>query len=116
MARAIAHVVGAELPKEFIEHRVRLAVDVRDEGVVVVLVQFAEKVPDQLVLVERLANRRQFRGKPLHLGEVFVGAHGQLLGVIQLALKMLNLGAIRSLEHAVNLRPSLDRSIHAKDM
>jgi hypothetical protein len=33
-----------------------------------------------------------------------------------LALKMLNLGAIRSLEHAINLRPSLDGSIHAKDM
>jgi hypothetical protein len=44
--RAIVHVIGAELPEEFIERRVRLAVDVRDERVVVILVESTEKVPD----------------------------------------------------------------------
>ena len=34
MARAIAHVVGAELAEELIKRRVWLAVDVRDEQVV----------------------------------------------------------------------------------
>jgi hypothetical protein len=54
--RAIAHVVGAELPEEFIERHVRLAIDVCDERVVVVLVKSAEKIPNQLVFVKRLAN------------------------------------------------------------
>jgi hypothetical protein len=54
--RTIAHVIGAELPEEFIEHRVRLAIDIRDEGVVVILVESTKKMPDKLVLVKGLAN------------------------------------------------------------
>jgi hypothetical protein len=55
-ARTIAHVIGAELPKEFIERRVRFAVDVRDEGVVVILVKSTKKMPDKLVLVKGFSN------------------------------------------------------------
>jgi hypothetical protein len=55
-ARTIAHVIGAELPEEFIERRVRFAVDVCDEGVVVILVESTKKMPDKLILVKGLAN------------------------------------------------------------
>jgi hypothetical protein len=55
-ARTIAHVIGAKLSKEFIERRIRFTVDVCDERVVVILVESTKKVPDQLVLVKRLAN------------------------------------------------------------
>jgi hypothetical protein len=56
MTRAIAHAIGAELSEEFIERCGRLAINIRDEGVVLVLVESAEKIPNQFVLVERLAN------------------------------------------------------------
>jgi hypothetical protein len=104
VAKAIAHVIGVELPEEFIERRVWLTID---EGVVLILVETMKQVPDQLVLVKGLANHRQFGGKPLHLGVVVVGCHSQLLGVIELAPKMLDLGASRCLEHVVNRRPGL---------
>jgi competence transcription factor ComK len=64
------------LPEEFIERCVRLAIDVRDERIVVILVKSAKKISHQLVVVKRLANSCQFRGKSLHLGEVIIGTQG----------------------------------------
>jgi hypothetical protein len=55
-ARTIAHVIGAKLPEEFIERRVRFVIDVHDEGVVVILVESMKKVPDKLILVKGIAN------------------------------------------------------------
>jgi hypothetical protein len=62
--KAIAHVIGAELPEEFIERRVRLAVNIHDKRVVVVLVKSVEKIPNQLILIKRLANSCIIRRQP----------------------------------------------------
>ena len=113
---AVAHVVGAELPEELVERDVGIAVDGGNEGAVVVFFEAAEKMPDQLVVLEWLAHRSELGGEPLHLGEVLVGGEGQLFGVVELCLKVLNLGASSGLEHVVNCRPSLGSSFYAKDM
>jgi hypothetical protein len=76
MAGAVAHIIRAKLPKEFIERCVSLAIDVRDERIIVILVKSAKKISHQLVVVKRLANNCQFRGKSLHLGEIIIGTQG----------------------------------------
>jgi hypothetical protein len=54
--RAIAHVIRAKLPEEFIKCRVRFAIDICDERVVVVLVKSMKKMSDKLILIKGLAN------------------------------------------------------------
>jgi hypothetical protein len=76
MAGAVAHIIRAELAKEFIERCVSLAIDVRDERIVVILVKSTKEISNQLIVIKGLANSCQFGGKSLHLGEVIIGTHG----------------------------------------